>query len=132
MIYVVDAHALIWFIIDSPRLGPAAEAALSASTSRLILPATAYAEACWIVERGRIPGYTVIDVQAALSADTRFTIHPLDRTVIDRSSALTAINEMHDRQIVATAMVLIDRGEEAALLTHDGNITDSGLVPTIW
>ncbi len=77
MIHVVDAHALIWFIIDSPRLSSAADVLLSAPTSQLVLPATAYAEACWIVERGRIPGYTVADVQNALDADSRFTIYPL-------------------------------------------------------
>jgi PIN domain nuclease of toxin-antitoxin system len=59
MIYTVDAHAFIWFVIDSPRLSSAADAALSDATSQLILPATAYAEACWIVQHGRIPGYGV-------------------------------------------------------------------------
>ncbi len=50
----------------------------------------------------------------------------------DRSQGLTAISEMHDRRIVATALVLADTGERAALLTHDANITGSGLVPIAW
>ncbi|HEY2584759.1 MAG TPA: hypothetical protein VGI81_03215 [Tepidisphaeraceae bacterium] len=43
-----------------------------------------------------------------------------------------AITEIHDRQIVATALVLIDRGDSVAILTRDANITASGLVPVIW
>ena len=85
----------------------------------------------WIVEHGRVPAFSVVDVQAALDADARFTIYPLDRAVMDRSQGLTAINEMHDRQIVATALMLADTGERVALLTHDANIIASGLVPIV-
>lgn len=57
---------------------------------------------------------------------------PLDKTVIDRSHALSAIHEMHDRHIAATALVLADRGETVALLTHDADIIASGLLPIVW
>ncbi|BAZ16639.1 hypothetical protein NIES4071_85170 [Calothrix sp. NIES-4071] len=45
---------------------------------------------------------------------------------------MVAIGEMHDRQIVATAMVLEQQGEKVALLSCDQNITASGLVTIIW
>jgi hypothetical protein len=73
-----------------------------------------------------------VDIQAALIADARFSVYPLDRAVIDRSQALAAIREMHDRQIVATTLVLADAGASVALLTHDANINASGLVPVAW
>jgi hypothetical protein len=57
---------------------------------------------------------------------------PLTRAILDRILVLIAINEMHDRQIVATALVLADQGESVALLTRDENIRDAGLVPVIW
>lgn len=132
MKHIIDTHALLWYLADSPRLSTAADAVLQEPTSVIVLPATAYAEACWIVERGRVPALTVADVRAAIDADPRISIHPLDRGVIDRSQGLTAINEMHDRQIVATALVLADEGEMVTRLTHDGNITASGLVPVVW
>ena len=132
MKYIIDTHALLWFFANHPRLSSAADAVLQDMSSELILPATAYAEACWIVEHGRVPVLSVTDVQAALDADRRFTVYPLDRAVTDRSQGLTAINEMHDRQIVAAALVLADAGERVALLTHDANITASALVPIIW
>lgn len=42
------------------------------------------------------------------------------------------ISEMHDRQIVATALVLADRGELVTLITRDENSTFSGLLPILW
>jgi PIN domain nuclease of toxin-antitoxin system len=50
MKYVVDTHALIWFLAGSPRLGVNAASVLSDPASELILPATVLAEICWIVE----------------------------------------------------------------------------------
>jgi hypothetical protein len=43
-----------------------------------------------------------------------------------------AVGEIHDRQIVATALELIARGEKVVLLTTDANISSSGLVPIVW
>jgi PIN domain nuclease of toxin-antitoxin system len=53
MKYVIDTHALIWFLEGNPRLGTNAKAIISHPDSRLIIPATTLAEAVWIVERGR-------------------------------------------------------------------------------
>ena len=57
---------------------------------------------------------------------------PLDRNIVERSTGLGAISEMHDRQIVATALEFIARGERVALLTADANITTARIVPVIW
>jgi hypothetical protein len=46
--------------------------------------------------------------------------------------SLSAINEMHDRQIVATALVLAGKGDVVYLLTCDQNITASALVAIVW
>ena len=132
MKHIIDTHMLLWYLADSPRLSAAAAAILQEFSSELVLPATAYGEACWIVERGKLPLLTVADVQAAVAADHRFTIYPLDRDVIDTSQGITSIHEMHDRQIVATALVLARQGEEVTLLTRDANMTASDLVPILW
>lgn len=68
----------------------------------------------------------VTDVLTAVDNDPRITIIPLDRNVIERSNSLTAIGEMHDRQIVATALMMQDQGETVDLLTKDGNIEAVG------
>jgi PIN domain nuclease of toxin-antitoxin system len=130
--YVLDAHALIWFVDGNPRLGVNARAALSDPNSVLFLPAIALAEVCWVVERGRCKVPSVATMLAKLDADPRITLVALDRPNLDRSFQLTALHEMHDRQIVATALHLIASGRSVSLLTADGNITASGLVPIIW
>jgi PIN domain nuclease of toxin-antitoxin system len=53
MKYVIDTHALIWFLEGNQRLGTQAQAILSNLDSQLVLPAIALAEAAWIVERGK-------------------------------------------------------------------------------
>jgi len=57
---------------------------------------------------------------------------PLDRAVLNKTLTLAAITELHDRQIVATALLVEEQGEPVAVLTKDENIRSSGLVPTIW
>lgn len=128
--YVVDTHALIWFLAADPRLGKNAEKALSNPDSELILPIIALAEGCWIVEIGRTNVPNVTDLLSAIDADPRITVMPLNRAIFDKTLTLSAIHEMHDRQIVATA--LAGQGESVAMLTRDKNIRDSELVPIIW
>ncbi|MBW4627877.1 MAG: PIN domain-containing protein [Brasilonema octagenarum HA4186-MV1] len=132
MKYVIDTHALIWFLEGNPRLGSNAKTILSNAESQLIIPATALAEAVWIVERGRTSISSATALLSAVNADSRIVVYPLDTNVIQQTIGLAAIAEMHDRQIVATAMVLVNQGETVVLLTCDQNITASGLVTIIW
>ncbi|MGI8503129.1 MAG: type II toxin-antitoxin system VapC family toxin [Hassallia sp.] len=132
MKYVIDTHALIWFLEGNSRLGANAKAILSNPDSQLLIPATALAEAVWIVERSRTSIPSTRDVISAAEADPRVVIYPLDKDVIEMTISLSAINEMHDRQIAATALVLASKGEVVQLLTCDKNITASGLVSIVW
>ena len=130
--YAVDTHGLIWYLEDHPRLGVDAGRVMDNPAATLFLPAIALMEACWIVEHGRCRIPTVGDLLRDVDADPRFIFVPLDRETIDASLALTAIREVHDRLIVATAQRLILLGEADALLTRDNSIRQSGLVPVIW
>jgi PIN domain nuclease of toxin-antitoxin system len=131
--HVLDAHTLVWFLVGHPKLGPNARTMLEAPNSDLYLPLIALAEACWLVEKGRAPTIpSVAHLLTAVDADARVTLIPLDRSILDLSLSLTSISEMHDRQIVATALHLAAAGDTVALLTRDANITASGLVPIIW
>ena len=130
--YIVDTHTLIWFLEENPRLSSQAKTILQDPKSALIIPIIVLAEACWIIEHGKtsIPGSnSFLD---AVDADPRVSILPLDRTALNKSLSLTSVTEMHDRQIVATALLLMDQGETVALLTRDANIRESGLIPVIW
>lgn len=130
--YVIDAHALIWYVEDNPALGVNAGHVLDNPLSELFLPVIALAEACWAVERGRCRIPTVADLLSDVDADSRITLVSLDRPILALSLTLTAIGEMHDRQIAATALHLASTGDPVILLTRDANISASGLVPVLW
>jgi PIN domain nuclease of toxin-antitoxin system len=130
--YVVDSHTLIWFLAGNQRLGGKALAALQDPSSRLYVPVIALAEACWTVARGRSAITSVASVLAGIDGDPRFAVVPLDRAILDRSLALSAISEMHDRLIAATALHLSGTSSLVPLLTCDPDITSSGLVPIVW
>jgi PIN domain nuclease of toxin-antitoxin system len=131
--HVLDAHTLVWFLVGHPKLGANARAVLEAPNSDLYLPLIALAEACWMVEKGRAPTIpSVSHLLAAVDADRRVTLIPLDRPILDLSLSLAPITEMHDRQIAATVLHLASSGASVALLTRDANITASGLVPIVW
>jgi PIN domain nuclease of toxin-antitoxin system len=130
--HVVDTHALLWHLQGDARLGAQAKAVLNDPASTLVLPIIALAEACWIVEIGRTSIPSVSDLLAAVDADARVAIMPLDRATLDETLALSAISEMHDRQIVAAARLLQSQGNTVAVLTKDGNIIASQLVTVVW
>lgn len=130
---VLDTHALVWFLVGSPKLGSSARALLEAPDVHFYLPLIALAEACWLVEKGRAPTIpSVHALLAAVDADKRVVLVPLDRQILDRSISLTALPELHDRLIVATTLCLAASGVSVALLTRDVSITGSGLVPIVW
>jgi PIN domain nuclease of toxin-antitoxin system len=122
----------VWYLEGNVRLGARARAVLSDPDSRLVLPVIVLAEACWMVEHGKADISSVTALLATVDSDARNTIYPLDRSVLDRSVSLTAVGEMHDRQIVATALQIADSGDSVALITKDENIRSAGLVPVIW
>ena len=130
--YVVDIHALIWFMTGDPRLSPSARSSLSDPLAELFIPAIVLAEACWIVEHGRSSIPDVPQFLAALGRDTRIRVVPLDRTTVEEASRLTRMGEMDDRQIVATTVLLFQTGANVILVTADANITASGAVPVLW
>lgn len=49
-----------------------------------------------------------------------------------RSLTLSAISEMHDRLIAATALHRASPALAVRVVTCDADITSSGLVPVVW
>jgi PIN domain nuclease of toxin-antitoxin system len=93
--YVVDTHALIWFLECNSRLGESARAILSNVDSRLVLPAIALTEAAWIVERGRPTVPSMEALLNAIAGDLRISVYLLDQAVVECSTVLSAVNEMY-------------------------------------
>ncbi len=80
--YVLDTHALIWFLEGNPKLGTKAKAVLSNVENQLILPIIALAEALFIVEKGRIRIPAVTNLWQAVHAAPHVTIYPLTTQII--------------------------------------------------
>ena len=103
------------------------------SSSELFIPVIVLAEVCWMIENRKTSIQSATDLFAALDADLRIKIVPLTRNIVQVSTDLREVGEMHDRQIVATAVNLLrGAGIAVTIITKDENIQRSGLVPVLW
>lgn len=132
-LYVIDTHTLLWYLVNDARLGKLAGQILDAKDSRLLLPAIGLAEALFLLERrpGLYP-LSAYDVLQQVVSDVRFLVIALDYTVVAETVKYAVVPEMHDRQIVATALLAQTNGHQVAILTRDESIQKCGLVQTIW
>lgn len=130
--FVIDTHALIWFLEDNPRLGKEADAVISTPHVNLFVPTIVLSEAAWIIKHGRTRIPSIASLLEDLDADPRIQIINLDRRIVCRAFEIEGIEEMHDRLIVATALELSTPDLTVAILSRDRNITNSGLSPVVW
>jgi PIN domain nuclease of toxin-antitoxin system len=132
--YILDTHALVWFVEGNKRLSESAKEIIAAADSQMVLPLIALAEAAVIIERGRT---TIPDVSKFLNhvyLDTRIEIFPLTLDVFERSLTPEGLRipELHDRFIVSTGLHLQDLGDTVEIITKDQAITNAGVLSTIW
>lgn len=131
MILIVDTHALVWYLEDSPKLGQAARRHFDDPGARLTVPTIVLAEARFMEEGGRTK-VSWDEIVEALEADPRFTVFPLTLSVLRRMAMGQEI-EMYDGIICATAMLLAESlNEDVKVITKDKTIIRSGLVKTVW
>jgi PIN domain nuclease of toxin-antitoxin system len=76
MKYILDTHALIWFLEGNSRLSLVVKSILCDVSSELILPAIALAESLWIVSRGKTSISSVDDLLKVVKEDKRVFIYP--------------------------------------------------------
>ena len=130
--YVLDTHALVWYLEGSSRLSINAKAVIDAPDNQLVVPLIALTEAVFIIGRGRT---SIPDISTLLNrvlTDQRIELFPFTWEIFQQSLTATIIPEIHDRIIVATSLHLQGLGHTVALVTRDGMITQSGLISIIW
>lgn len=132
-LYIVDTHTLIWHLAVDTQLGKFASRILDDPASRMLIPSIVLAEALYILER-KPHLYTLskTELLQKVTQDRRMSIAVLDQETVAKTLDCKAIPEMHDRQIVATALLAEEAGFDVAILTKDANITASGLAPCVW
>jgi hypothetical protein len=116
-----------------PRLGRNAKQVLDDANTRLLLPAIALAEALFILERRpQRHQLSTISLLQRIDLDSRIRFASLNDQITMKTLSCTAVDEMHDRQIVATALLAQAVGAQVVILSKDENIQKSGLIPTLW
>jgi len=127
--FVVDTHALVWYIDGDRRLSKAAEASLDDPTASLVIPTIVLAEVRYLFGKRRIP-ISFGDVIDAIEGDPRCVVYPFDYTCVQ---ALDEHLDLHDAIIAATAVVFRDAVDPStALVTKDRMIHATGAVKAIW
>lgn len=127
--YILDTHALIWFLDGDSRLGNAAKNALQEPDSIIIIPSIVLAELKFLLLK-KISQPTFTKILRFIENNPRCTIYPLDLNVIE---FLPTNLDIHDAIIVATTVLFAKTyPDETKLITKDTKIEDSKLVSTIW
>ncbi|MBI1930482.1 type II toxin-antitoxin system VapC family toxin [Candidatus Poribacteria bacterium] len=127
MSYVTDAHSLVWYFMDDPKLSQNARDAFEGTVDSgvIIVPTIVLAEIMYISRKGKIP-ITFEDTLSRLEGYENFWIVPLDIDILKVAANIDSL-EMHDRLIIATALYF-----DVPLITKDEQITKSQVISVIW
>ena len=128
-LYVVDTHALIWYLLGDKKLSERAALIFQAAErgeTRLILPAIVLAELYFANAKHKWFSDYQLVINLILSKPFFRFIYFHHRHVTDFALD-AAVPEMHDRIIAGVA-----RRYEAPLLTADPLITAADIVTVIW
>jgi PIN domain nuclease of toxin-antitoxin system len=129
---VTDTHGLIWYLENSPRLGPAASKTFDAcdrGEAIIYVPTICLVEIIYLQEKGRIPADLLARFNGELHAGTSgLAITELTAGVVEAVAKISraSVPDMPDRIIAATAL---DLG--LPLITRDPAIIGAGL-SIIW
>ncbi len=127
--YVADTHALFWYLTASPRLGAKAKDAFDEGArgeAFIYLPTIVLAELYYLNEKLGKP-LDFADGISSLRSSAQFIFVPLEVQDTLDFEIDKAVPEMHDRIIVGVA-----RRMNAACISLDQQIIDSGLVSIVW
>lgn len=129
MEYVVDTHALLWYLSADRKLGKKAKQALAKAESgeaQLVIPIVVLLEILVIIEKKRIK-VTWSQFTKALIGFPRLIVYPLGLELLSSIRNSNPGLELHDRIIVATAKI-----HQAPLITLDPEISQLGKVKILW
>lgn len=106
---IADTHALIWYLLDDPRLSSTARGVFSDAVSLgqyIGIPTISIVEIIYLTEKGRIPTSALTSLQERLAEQqTVLQIVPLNQAITFRVQQIdrNLVPEMPDRIIAATA-----------------------------
>jgi PIN domain nuclease of toxin-antitoxin system len=127
--YVVDTHALAWYILKDSKLSHAAISIFQAAETYqtiLTIPTIVIAE-LYYANLKKKWFMDFVSVYDDIISRPYYAFYPLTHTHVRDFVQDVSVPEMHDRIIVGVARRL-----GAPLISADTSITASGLVRVIW
>jgi len=115
-LYVVDTHVLIWYFLGSPRLKAELRETIDGVRSqggRILVPTIVLAEALYVAEKRRAV-FDFHELHRLVREDAGFEIVGFSADILEETTRVRGVQELHGRIIVATA-----RFYEAGILTKD-------------
>jgi PIN domain nuclease of toxin-antitoxin system len=128
-VYVVDTHALAWFIGEDSRLSLQAEKILKEGelgTTQVLVPTLVLAEITHLVQKKRID-VGIETVIERIDQSNGFTIIAFDFPILKAMLELPEYWDIHDRIIAATSLYY-----QAVLITRDNILRSYKNLNTIW
>ena len=129
MTYVIDTHPLFWFLTNNKRLSSNARIIFEKAEtgeSNIIVPSIVLAELMYLFEKQNLRD-KFKEVLKRIEIALNYEVYSLDIEVIDISSKIISVKEIHDRIIIATAKL-----SDCPLITKDEEIINSEEVECIW
>ena len=129
---VADTHAVLWYLLDDPRLSLVARSAMESAAHAglpVYISAITLVEIVYLVEKGRFDAELLSRlIEACEDPGNVLTIAPLNLVVTSALAEIAReqVPDMPDRIIAATALAL-----RLPLVTRDGKIR-AAQVATIW
>ena len=129
---IADTHALIWYLLNDPRLSSVARATFDQAATQgkpIGVPTVSIVEVVYLTEKNRIPQSALASLQSQLgSRQTVLQVVPLNEAISFRIQQIdrNTVPEMPDRIIAATALEY-----NLPLLSRDHNIQNSQ-VTVLW
>ncbi|BBC24120.1 type II toxin-antitoxin system VapC family toxin [Pseudanabaena sp. ABRG5-3] len=127
--YLVDTHALAWFIAADKRLSALAEHILNQAQEgevQILIPTLVLAELTHIAEKGKVK-VSVEEILQQINRGDGFMVVAFDFSVFQAMLSLPKEWDIHDRVIAATASYY-----QTTLITRDEMLRESSKIKTLW
>ncbi|GAB4302618.1 MAG: hypothetical protein Kow0091_02080 [Geminocystis sp.] len=127
--YVVDTHALAWFISEDERLSCKAKEILTQAENgevKVLIPTLVMAELTHIAEKGKVK-IIIEELLDKINQGDGFSIVGFDFVIFQQMLILPKHWDIHDRIIAATASYY-----QSTLITRDQILGNFPNLKTIW